>query len=263
MILAGVDAGSRTTKAVLWDEDHHAVLASGLIDQGIDQCELARSLVERLLRETGRSLADVRATIALARLLREKQPRLFAWGLEMRDRFQVERILSVQAPSPLVLTSGLIPASRGCTTLVLALAEICRRLDHADYFPAYEMLLDDLREQFKADAVELKLFSAENLEQAVNQRQAVPMLFDDFMKKGKPRCGALKREQLQYLFGSLAAETGSVALIPLTHKHVEGVLAIGSRDPQRFHPGKDTEFLQRLGDLVSHALGRIKPLEKE
>ena len=124
-------------------------------------------------------------------------------------------------------------------------------------------LQDELREQFKADAVELKLFSAENLEQAVNQRQAVPMLFDDFMKKGKPRCGALKREQLQYLFGSLAAETGSVALIPLTHKHVEGVLAIGSRDPQRFHPGKDTEFLQRLGDLVSHALGRIKPLEKE
>ena len=124
-------------------------------------------------------------------------------------------------------------------------------------------LLDDLREQFKADAVELKLFSAENLEQAVNQRQAVPMLFDDFMEKCKPRCGALKREQLQYLFGSLAAETGSVALIPLTHKHVEGVLAIGSRDPQRFHPGKDTEFLQRLGDLVSHALGRIKPLEKE
>jgi uncharacterized protein YigA (DUF484 family) len=126
-----------------------------------------------------------------------------------------------------------------------------------------DTLLDDLREQFRADAVELKLFSAENLEQAVNERQADPLLFDDFMKKGKPKCGALKKDQLQYLFGSLAAETGSVALIPLTHKHVEGVLAIGSRDPQRFHPGKDTEFLQRLGDLVSHALGRIKPLERE
>ena len=126
-----------------------------------------------------------------------------------------------------------------------------------------DTLLDDLREQFRADAVELKLFSAENLEQAVNERQADPLLFDDFIKKGKPRCGALKKDQLQYLFGSLAAETGSVALIPLTHKRVEGILAIGSRDSQRFHPGKDTEFLQRLGDLVSHALGRIKPLERE
>jgi len=126
-----------------------------------------------------------------------------------------------------------------------------------------DILLDDLREQFNADAVELKLFSAENLEQAVNERQAVPLMFDDFMKQGKPRCGALKKEQLQYLFGNMAAETGSVALIPLTHNAVEGVLAIGSRDAQRFHPGKDTEFLQRLGDLVSHALGRIKPLEQE
>jgi hypothetical protein len=126
-----------------------------------------------------------------------------------------------------------------------------------------DILLDDLREQFNADAVELKLFSAENLEQAVNERQAVPLMFDDFMKQGKPKCGALKKEQLQYLFGNMAAETGSVALIPLTHNAVEGVLAIGSRDAQRFHPGKDTEFLQRLGDLVSHALGRIKPLEQE
>ena len=103
----------------------------------------------------------------------------------------------------------------------------------------------------------------ENLEQAVNERQAVPLMFDDFMKQGKPKCGALKKEQLQYLFGSMAAETGSVALIPLMHNGVEGVLAIGSHDPQRFHPGKDTEFLQRLGDLVSHALGRIRPLEQE
>ena len=66
----------------------------------------------------------VAATVALARLIRAAQPRLFAWGLEMRDRRQVERILSVQAPRPLVLTSGMIPASRGCTTLVLPLAPV-------------------------------------------------------------------------------------------------------------------------------------------
>lgn len=126
-----------------------------------------------------------------------------------------------------------------------------------------DTLLDDLRVQFKADAVELKLFAAENLEQAVNEGQPDPLMFDDFMKKGKPKCGALKKEQLQYLFGSLATETGSVALIPLNHKNVEGILAIGSNDAQRFHPGKDTEFLKRLGDLVSHALGRLKPLEQE
>ena len=70
------------------------------------------------------ALVDVEATVALARLIRSAQPRLFSWGLEMRDRRQVERMLSVQAPHPLVLTSGLIPASRGCTTLVLPLAPV-------------------------------------------------------------------------------------------------------------------------------------------
>ena len=70
------------------------------------------------------ALVDVEATVALARLIQSAQPRLFAWGLEMRDRRQVERILSVQAPRPVVLTSGLIPASRGCTTLVLPLAPV-------------------------------------------------------------------------------------------------------------------------------------------
>ncbi len=70
------------------------------------------------------ALVDVAATVALARLVRSAQPRLFAWGLEMRSRQQVEQILTVQSPRPLVLTSGLIPAARGCTTLVLPLAPV-------------------------------------------------------------------------------------------------------------------------------------------
>ncbi|HBH34979.1 MAG TPA: DUF484 domain-containing protein [Gammaproteobacteria bacterium] len=120
-----------------------------------------------------------------------------------------------------------------------------------------DILLDDLREQFDADAVELRLFEGENMEQAVNEGQPASLMFADFLQHGKPKCGALNKEQLEYLFGSLAAETGSAALIPLEHKHTRGILAIGSRDAQRFHPGKDTGFLQRLGGLVSHSLARI------
>ena len=33
-----------------------------------------------------------------------------------------------------------------------------------------------------------------------------------------------------------------------------GVLAIGSRDPQRFHEGKRVDFLQRLAEVVSAKL---------
>jgi uncharacterized protein YigA (DUF484 family) len=118
-------------------------------------------------------------------------------------------------------------------------------------------LIDDLREQFSADAVEIKLFAVDALEQAVNQGKSGPLLFEDFMQAGKPRCGALKQEQMHYLFRDQGPHDGSVAIVPLRHKQIEGILAIGSQDKQRFHPGKDTAFLQRLGELISFALSRF------
>ena len=33
-----------------------------------------------------------------------------------------------------------------------------------------------------------------------------------------------------------------------------GMLAIGSRNAERFHPAKGTEFLVRLGEVVSRTL---------
>jgi (R)-2-hydroxyacyl-CoA dehydratese activating ATPase len=50
MICAGIDAGSRTTKVVLL-RDGQEVMASGLVDQGIEQDALAESLLDRLLRK--------------------------------------------------------------------------------------------------------------------------------------------------------------------------------------------------------------------
>jgi exodeoxyribonuclease-1 len=68
------------------------------------------------------ALADVRATIGLARRLRAAQPRLFDWALEMRDQAQVARLLDPVEPKPVLHTSARIAATRGCTTLVLPLA---------------------------------------------------------------------------------------------------------------------------------------------
>ena len=70
------------------------------------------------------ALADVRATIGLARRLRAAQPRLFDWGLEMRDQALVARLLDPVEPQPLLHSSARIAATRGCTTLVLPLAVV-------------------------------------------------------------------------------------------------------------------------------------------
>lgn len=113
-------------------------------------------------------------------------------------------------------------------------------------------LQDELRDQFKADAVEMKLFASEQLE--AHAHESGPALFSDFLRRARPNCGQLEKAQLEYLFGPQAGETGSAALIPLTAPPMAGVLAIGSRDPQRFHQGKSVDFLQRLAEVVSAKL---------
>ena len=113
-------------------------------------------------------------------------------------------------------------------------------------------LQDELRDQFQADAVEMKLFASDQLD--AHAHEPGPALFRDFIARARPNCGRLDQDKLEYLFGSQAGETGSAALIPLTAPPLAGVLAIGSRDPQRFHEGKRVDFLQRLAEVVSAKL---------
>jgi len=68
------------------------------------------------------ALSDVMATIGLARLIHKRQPRLYDWALKMRDQHHVMQMLSPMEPKPLLHTSSRIPATRGCTTLVLPLS---------------------------------------------------------------------------------------------------------------------------------------------
>ncbi len=69
------------------------------------------------------ALSDVHATIALARLIRSVQPKLFEWSLAMRDKPRARDLLDPESGAPVVHTSGRIAASRGCTTLVLPLVK--------------------------------------------------------------------------------------------------------------------------------------------
>jgi hypothetical protein len=78
--------------------------------------------------------------------------------------------------------------------------------------------------------------------------------FESFLKSSRPQCGRFKQEQLQYLFGDQAQAIESVALIPLGIKTSLGLLAIGSRETSRFHPGMGTLFLTHLGELTGQLL---------
>jgi uncharacterized protein YigA (DUF484 family) len=80
--------------------------------------------------------------------------------------------------------------------------------------------------------------------------------FESLMQSGKPRCGQIRDVQRDYLFGKDSIEIGSVALTPLGPKGALGILAIGASDSERFHPAMSTEFLSRIGELVTYALIR-------
>ena len=66
------------------------------------------------------ALVDVQATIALARLLRRAQPRLFDYALTLRDKRQVRALLD--PGEPLVHASSRFPAAQGCIAPVVAVA---------------------------------------------------------------------------------------------------------------------------------------------
>jgi len=64
MICAGIDAGSRTLKIVLLDADRLQPVASGVVDQGIDQDRLALDLLEKLLGQRKLRRDDVAAVVS-------------------------------------------------------------------------------------------------------------------------------------------------------------------------------------------------------
>jgi uncharacterized protein len=78
--------------------------------------------------------------------------------------------------------------------------------------------------------------------------------FESLFASGKPRCGQARDSQREFLFGPEGLEMGSVALVPLGNKGSLGLLALGSPDKDRFHPGMSTEFLARMADLIADAL---------
>lgn len=64
MICVGIDAGSRTTKAVLWDAARNAVVARGSVFEGVERPGLAQELMTQLLAGNGIEREQVGAVVA-------------------------------------------------------------------------------------------------------------------------------------------------------------------------------------------------------
>ncbi len=68
------------------------------------------------------ALSDVEATIQMAKLIQNNQPRLFDFALKLRNKDTVRSLLNWQLLQPIVHVSNKIPADRGCLALMVPLA---------------------------------------------------------------------------------------------------------------------------------------------
>ncbi|HRQ04956.1 MAG TPA: exodeoxyribonuclease I [Nitrosomonas halophila] len=85
------------------------------------------------------ALSDVRATIALARLMRAQQPRLYDWLFRLRDKRAVAKLLDLAKHTPVLHTSRMYPAEYGCTTLIMPLLA---EANNANSILAYDLRHD-------------------------------------------------------------------------------------------------------------------------
>ncbi|MEN9657531.1 MAG: hypothetical protein RL571_996 [Pseudomonadota bacterium] len=85
--------------------------------------------LEHLTRDNGiaheaahDALSDVRATIALARLIKQRQPKLFDFCFSLRKKDKVMEQIGLPNARPFLHISGMFPADRGCIAIVWPLA---------------------------------------------------------------------------------------------------------------------------------------------
>ncbi len=98
-------------EGIVWPED------DGRVTLKLERLTAANGIAHGQAHD---ALSDVRATIALARLVREKQPRLYAYLFGLRSKQQVQE--QIQLMQPLVHISGRFSAARHYLGVVLPLA---------------------------------------------------------------------------------------------------------------------------------------------
>lgn len=117
-----------------------------------------------------------------------------------------------------------------------------------------------LSEDFNGDLVRIVLLQPlDGLEpnewlQVIAPDDARLQPFRDCLASGEPLCGRLQPEKHEVLYGARSGEVQSTALLPLPGV---GLVAVGSRDANRFFPGMGTLFLRMMAESFALAFARF------
>ena len=116
-----------------------------------------------------------------------------------------------------------------------------------------------LAEDFNGDLVRVVLFDElpgladEEWLQVIARDDRRLQPFADCIREGEPLCGRLHPDKQALLYAARVDEVASTALLPIAGV---GLVAVGSRDPNRFYPGMGPLFLRMMGEAFAVALLR-------
>ncbi len=104
------------------------------------------------------ALSDVYATIAVTRLIKERQPKLYHYLLEHRSKAAVQKLLQLGSFTPLVHVSGRFPARKNCLAVVLPL---CQHPSKSNEVVVYDLSVDPTPLlELNASEIQQRLFVA-------------------------------------------------------------------------------------------------------
>ncbi|WP_456413494.1 exodeoxyribonuclease I [Thiolapillus sp.] len=108
------------------------------------------------------ALADVRATIAMAKLVKDKQPRLFDYLFNNRDKRKLAQQLNLRDQQPVVHASAKYPARLGCIAVVVPVAQHPTNRNgiivydlRIDPQPLFDLSAEQIREKLYTPSSEL------------------------------------------------------------------------------------------------------------
>ena len=149
---------------------------------------------------------------------------------------------------------------------------VLKLLDADSVADLYQAFIESMFKDFEVEYACMILFGdeAEATGARIEPLDTAKKEIGALLRGQKSVCGALRGEELAYLFGADKApdgtagasrpkvgEAGSAALMPLSNGEQLGLIAVGSSDPNYYSSSMDTLFLAHIGDVIMRILPRL------
>ena len=82
-------------------------------------------------------------------------------------------------------------------------------------------------------------------------------MFTEILNRNKPLCSSLQAEQLQMLFSKDAEKIRSNLLLPIKQSNLDGLLALGSHERNKYSIGEDLDLLVFASELAVFKLKNL------